>query len=145
MVGATGLEPEVEFRTKPEIVLGQIPRARDRGIPEGVVLADAGYGTDTGFCTELTKLQLRHVVGIQSTATVWEPGKGPKPAPRYAGMGRPPRLLQRDAKHQPVAVQELALSLSAESWKTVTWRPRVQRKLRSRFAAIRAPCPSGTS
>jgi SRSO17 transposase len=132
-----GVPQAVEFRTKPEIALAQIRRAHDRGIPEGVVLADAGYGTDTGFRTELTKLELRYVVGIQSSATVWEPGRGPKPAPRYGGMGRPPRLLQRDAKHQPVAVQELALSLRADSWKTVTWRQGVKQKLRSRFAAIR--------
>lgn len=87
----TGVPAEVEFRTKPEIARAQIRRARQRGIPEGVVLADAGYGTDTGFRTELTKLELRYVVGIQSTATVWEPGKEPKPAPRYRGKGRPPR------------------------------------------------------
>ncbi len=132
-----GVPAEVEFRTKPEIALSQIRRARERGIPEGVVLADAGYGTDTGFRTELTKLELRYVVGIQSTATVWEPGKQPEPAPPYAGKGRPPRLLQRDAKHLPVAVGQLALSLPAKSWKTVTWRAGVKQKLRSRFAAVR--------
>jgi SRSO17 transposase len=132
-----GVPAEVQFRTKPEIALAQIHRARDRGIPEGVVLADAGYGTDTGFRAELTKLELRYVVGIQSTATVWKPGQGPKPAPRYRGMGRPPRLLQRDAKHQPVSVQELAMSLPAVAWKNVTWRQGVKQKLRSRFAAVR--------
>jgi SRSO17 transposase len=132
-----GVPPEVLFRTKPEIALAQIRRARDRGIPEGVVLADAGYGTDTGFRAELTKLELRYVVGIQSTATVWKPGQEPKPAPRYRGVGRPPRLLQRDARHQPVSVQELAVSLPAAAWKNVAWRQGVKQKLRSRFAAIR--------
>jgi SRSO17 transposase len=133
-----GVPAEVQFRTKPEIALAQIRRARDRGIPEGVVLADAGYGTDTGFRTELTKLELRYVMGIQSTVTVWKPSEGPKPAPHYRGMGRPPRLLQRDAKHQPVSVQELAVSLPAAAWKNVTWRQGVKQKLRSRFAAVRA-------
>jgi SRSO17 transposase len=132
-----GVPPEVLFRTKPETALAQIRRARDRGIPEGVVLADAGYGTDTGFRTALTKLELRYVVGIQSTATVWKPGQEPKPASRYRGVGRPPRLLQRDAKHQPVSVQELAVSLPATAWKNVAWRQGVKQKLRSRFAAIR--------
>ena len=132
-----GVPAEVEFRTKPEIALAQIRRARERGIPEGVVLADAGYGIDTGFRTELTKLDLRYVAGIQSTVTVWKPGEGPKPAPAYRGMGRPPRLLQRDAQHQPVSVRDLALSLPATSWTTVTWRQGVKQKLRSRFAALR--------
>ncbi len=132
-----GVPAEVQFRTKPEIALAQIRRARSRGIPEGIVLADAGYGTDTGFRSELSKLDLRYLVGIQSTATVWKPGEEPKPARPYAGTGRPPRLLRRDAKHKPVSVKELALSFPAEAWKAVTWREGVKQKLRSRFAALR--------
>jgi SRSO17 transposase len=37
-----GVPAEIQFRTKPEIALAQIRRARDRGLPEGLVLADAG-------------------------------------------------------------------------------------------------------
>ncbi len=132
-----GVPAEVQFRTKPEIALAQIRRARSRGIPEGIVLADAGYGTDTGFRTELSKLELRYVVGIQSAVTVWKPGEEPKPARPYRGTGRPPRLLRRGPKHKPVSVKELALSLPAEAWKAVTWREGVKQKLRSRFAALR--------
>ena len=132
-----GVPAAVQFYTKPEIALAQIRCARSRGIPEGIVLADAGYGTDTGFRTELSKLELRYVVGIQSTVTVWKPGEGPKPARTYRRTGRPPSLLRRDARHQPVSVKELARSLPAETWKAVTWREGVKQKLRSRFAALR--------
>ncbi len=45
------------------------------------VLADAGYGTDTKFRSELTKLEMTYVVGVQSTTSVWKPGEEPKPAP----------------------------------------------------------------
>jgi len=128
----------IQFQTKPEIALDQIRRARERGIPQGVVLADAGYGTDTGFRAGLTKLGMAYVVGIQSTTTVWKPGEAPKPAPARKGhTGRPRKLLQRDAKSQPVSVKELALSLPAEAWKKVAWRQGVKQKLQSRFAAIR--------
>jgi SRSO17 transposase len=51
----TGVPNEIRFQTKPEIALEQIRRARERNLPKGVVLADAGYGNDTGFRTELTK------------------------------------------------------------------------------------------
>ena len=44
----------------------EIRRARERGIPPGVVLADAGYGTDSGFRTEVTKLEMTYVVGRRS-------------------------------------------------------------------------------
>jgi SRSO17 transposase len=116
----------------------EIRRARERGIPQGVVLADAGYGTDTGFRAELTKLQMAYVVGIQSTTTVWKPGKESKPAPaRKVNTGRRRKLLQRDGKNQPVSVKELALSLPIEAWKKVTWRQGVRQKLQSRFAALR--------
>src|SRR5690349_22199966 len=81
----TGVPEEIQFQTKPEIALDQIRRARERGIPQGVVLADAGYGTYTDFRTELTKLEMAYVVGVQSTTTVWNPGKEPKPAPTPNG------------------------------------------------------------
>src|SRR4029078_10771804 len=134
----TGVPDSIQFQTKPEIALDQIRRARERGIPQGVVLADAGYGTDTGFRAELTKLELDYVVGIQRTTTVWKPGEEPKRAPaRKGNTGRPRKLLQRDAKNQPVSVKALALSLPAEAWKKGTWRHGVKQKLQSRFAAIR--------
>jgi SRSO17 transposase len=134
----TGVPDSIQFQTKPDIALEQIRRARERGIPPGVVLADAGYGTDTGFRAELTKLEMTYVVGIQSTTTVWKPGEGPKPAPaRKGNTGRPRKLLRRDAQSQPVSVKELALSLPAEAWKKVTWRQGVKQKLQSRFAALR--------
>ena len=133
----TGVPDEIQFQTKPEIALAQIRRARERGIPQGIVLADAGYGNDTGFRTALTKMELGYVMGIMSTVTVWKPGRAPKPAPPYKGTGRPPRLLQRDQKHQPISVKELAMSLPADAWKVVTWRQGVKKKLQSRFAVLR--------
>ena len=133
----TGVPTEIGFHTKAEIALAQIRRARERGIPEGVVLADAGYGTDTGFRLQLTKMELRYVMGIMSTVTVWKPGRGPQPPAAYKGTGRPPRLLRRDQRHQPVAVKELAHSLPADAWKDVVWRQGVHKQLRSRFAAVR--------
>jgi SRSO17 transposase len=132
-----GIPTEVTFQTKPEIALAQIRQARERGIPEGVVLADAGYGNDSGFRAGITQIDLLYVMGIMSTVTVWKPGEGPQPPPPYKGLGRPPRLLQRDEKHRPVSVKELALSLPAEAWKRVVWREGVKKKLGSRFAAVR--------
>ena len=83
-------------------------------------------------------MELTYVLGIQSTVTVWRPGEGPQPAPaRQGSTGRPRKLLQRDPKHQPVSVKELALSLAVEAWKKVTWRQGVKQKLQSRFAALR--------
>jgi len=63
----TGVPESIQFQTKPEIALDQIRRARERGIPPGVVLADAGYGTDSGFRAALTKLDMPYVVGMRTS------------------------------------------------------------------------------
>jgi SRSO17 transposase len=52
-------------------------------------------------------------------------------------MGRPPRLLRRSNQHQPVSVKQLAMSLPSTAFREVTWREAGERKLRSRFAAVR--------
>ena len=132
-----GVPEEVSFRTKPQIALAQIRRACERGIPAGVVLADAGYGTDTKFRTELTEMELPYVVGIMGNVSVWEPHRMPQPAKQWEGKGRPTKLLRRDPDHQPVAAKQLAASLPPESWTTVAWRQGVKKKLRSRFTALR--------
>lgn len=133
----TGVPEEIEFQTKPQIALSQIERARERGVPEGVVLADAGYGADTQFRSQLTEWKLLYVVGVMSTVTVWKQGEQPRPAPQWKGMGRPPRLLRRHRNHQPVAVRDLAFGLPPEVWETISWRRGVKKKLKSRFAAVR--------
>lgn len=134
----TGVPESIQFQTKPQIALEQIRRAKQRGIPQGVVLGDAGYGTDTSFRQALTEMELTYVLGIQSSATVWRPGEQPRPAPtRQGNTGRPRKLLQRDPNHHPVSVKELALSLPAEAWKKVTWRQGTKQKMQSRFAALR--------
>jgi SRSO17 transposase len=63
----------------------------------GVVLADAGYGHNTQFRTHLTQLGLQYIGGVETTTSVWEPGKPPLPAaPRKPGRGGTPKRLQRN-------------------------------------------------
>jgi SRSO17 transposase len=135
--GKTEVPVEVKFQTKPEIALDQIRAAVTAKMPRGIVLADAAYGINTEFRDELTKLGLQYAVGVQSTMTVWEPGKQPLPAKSRQPIGRPPRLLQRTAEHQPVSVKQLAKSLPSSAFKELTWREGTERKRRSRFAAVR--------
>lgn len=110
----------------------------EQQVPVGVVLADAGYGKGTQFRTDLTQLGLQYVVGIESNATVWEPGQQPWLAPaRQPGRGAPPKRLQRNANHQPISVKQLALGLPSPAWKEIGGRPGREGTLRSRFAAVR--------
>jgi SRSO17 transposase len=132
-----GVPKEIGFQTKPEIALEQLRHAMAQQVPVGVVLADAGYGKGTQFRTTLTQLGLQYIVGIESNATVWEPGQQPLPAPpRKPGRGATPIRLRRAPDHQPLSVKQLAISLPSSAWKNVGWRQGSHGILRSRFAAV---------
>ena len=109
-------------------------RARP-ALPRGVVLMDAGYGNDTELRTDITALGLtyvgRHSIEHHGLAV----GHGAAAAKRWSGRGRPPKLMRRDGKHQPISVKELALGLPKRAWRTIKWREGSAEWLSSRFAA----------
>ena len=111
--------------------------ARAGGVPEGVVLADAGYGINTAFRAALMGMGLTYVVGVQSSVRLWPPGVGRLPPKAWTGQGRPPTLMRRDTQNQPQSAKQLAKSLPADAWRDVAWREGVDKTLRSRFAAVR--------
>lgn len=133
----------LDFQTKPQIALAQLEAAIDARVPRGVVLADAGYGSDRAFRAGVTTLGLTYVVGVPSTISLWPPGKEPLPPEPWSGRGRKPTRLRRDADHQPVSAKMLAMTLPKEAWRNVSWREGSNDALSSRFAAIRARPASG--
>jgi SRSO17 transposase len=132
-----GVPEEVKFRTKPDIALDQIRSALAAGVSQGVVLADAGYGVDTAFRTALTDLDLAYILGIQSSTTLWPPGRVPLPPKPWSGRGRPPTRVQRHPDHTPLSAKDLAKALPSQVWHTVRWREGTNASLVSRFAAVR--------
>ena len=132
-----GVPEDIGFKTKHEIALDQLRWACASGLPRGVVLMDAGYGNNTKLRADVTALELTYVAGILSNTTVWAPGTGPLPPKTWSGRGRPPKLLQRDSEHWPVAVKELALALPEHAWRTIEWREGTNDPLSSRFARVR--------
>src|ERR1700691_2609101 len=100
---------EITFKTKPAIALDHLRRACAAGLPRGVVLMDAGYGTDTALRGNITALGLSYVAGIQPQTSVWAPGTGPRPPKKWSGSGRPPKLLRRDSEHRPISAKKLAI------------------------------------
>ena len=132
-----GVPEDIDFKTKPEIALEHVRWAREAGLPCGVVLMDAGYGASTELRSSITALELPYVAGIAPQTTVWVPGEEPLPPKKWSGQGRPPKLVRRDGKHQPISVKELALDLPASAWRKVTWREGAAAPLSSRFARVR--------
>lgn len=132
-----GVPDELTFATKPEIALDQMRQALASDVPIGVVLADAGYGDDTGFRDGITELGMLYAVGIRPATTVWAPGTAPLPPKAWSGRGIRPTRLRREAGNEPVSVKALALSLPSQVYRTVTWREGSNIDLSSRFAAVR--------
>ena len=115
----------------------QPQHALPEGLPPGVVLMDAGDGSDTDLRTSVTALGLSYVAGIQPQTSVWAPGTGPRPPKSWSGQGRPPKLLRRDGRHQPISVKKLALGLPTRAWRKITRREGTAEQLSSRFARVR--------
>jgi SRSO17 transposase len=132
-----GVPEDVRFQTKPEIALDQVRGLVEEDVPRGVVLADAAYGNDNGFRDGLVALGLCYAVGIQSSASVWPPGNHPLGPKARGRTGRPPKLLRRDERHQPLSVKELALCLRPSDLRRVSWGEGTRGTLHSRFAALR--------
>jgi SRSO17 transposase len=132
-----GVPGDVTFLTKPEIALKQIAKAYEDGVPQGVVLMDAGYGVNTALREGVTALGLIYAAGIQPQTSVWKEGEGPLPPKSFSGNGRPPKLMRRDEEHRPLSVKELALGLPESDWETITWREGACEPLSSRFARVR--------
>src|SRR4051794_6704324 len=134
---AAGIPEAVGFLSTPEIALEQIRAAWAAGLPRGVVLMDAGYGSSTGLREEIGALGLSYAAGIPPHTLVWPPGTAPLPPLPWSGRGRRPKLMRRDAEHHPVSVKALAHDLPQACWQTISWREGSAGALTSRFARVR--------
>src|SRR3954454_5723805 len=111
--------------------------AAEAGLPRGVILMDAGYGSDTQLRTDVTALGFHYVAAILSNTSVWAQGTAPLPPKPWSGRGRPPKLMRRDGEHQPTSVKALALALEQAAWAEITWREGAAGRLTSRVARVR--------
>lgn len=85
-----------------------IDQARGWGLPDRIVVADAGYGEATEFREALENRSLRYVTGISGQVGVW--AKPPKIAvPQYSGRGQPPSRYSYGSQ-KPTNVRNLALN-----------------------------------
>ena len=109
---------QIAFKTKPQIALEQIRAACATGIPRGVVLMDASYGSNTALRDNVSALALAYVAGIVPTVKVRAGSEG-------------------EAMARRMSVKEVALGLPKRAWRTITWRDGSADRLRSRFARVR--------
>lgn len=127
-----GIPEELEFRSKWQLALEMIDEVRKWGLPDRVVVADAGYGEITAFREGLESRKLAYAVGIPSQTGVWTE----RPQPRLFQPSRKGSAARHeyDGK-RPVSVAEVARQ--ATGWRTVRWREGSKGWLESRFWAGR--------
>ncbi|MFG1419869.1 IS701 family transposase [Xanthobacter sp. V0B-10] len=136
MVTAGVPEPFQAPRSKPEIALQEIDRARAQGVRFGLVLADAGYGLSASFRQGLSTRGLTWAVGIPKHQKVY--GADVALIFPVAGRGRP-------RKNQiPDQLSVSAETVLAEArWRKVSWRRSTKGPLSARFAACRIRIADG--
>lgn len=112
---------EQVFRTKDEMALDQVRRARALGVKFGWVLADAGYGKGPDFLLNLHEMGERFLVDVHKDFVVYKSDPRPHVPRRTSSRGRTPTR----AKVTAVAyeVREVVAMLPASAWKTKTLRP----------------------
>jgi SRSO17 transposase len=110
----------VLFKTKPELALDMIRRAVGDGVPPGVLLADAAYGSSRDFRDGVRELGLHYIVGVDPKTVV----------AIFDRAGR-----RRD---EPVSVRDLAVRLERQRcFRRCTWRKGTKQDLSARFALRR--------
>lgn len=114
---------DVVFQTKLELALGMIRRAKDNGVPLGVVLVDTAYGNSNDFRMELRQLGMQYAVAIQGTTKVWR-------------LDRAERI-----RGETISAEDLAAELvKTRKFRRSTWREGTSESLTARFAAVRVAC-----
>jgi SRSO17 transposase len=99
-----GFAAEVKFKTKLELALDMIRRAKQDEIPGNIILADGAYGDSTEFRNTVRQLGFDFAVGVLPTL----------------GVVRLDRAGRINTKPQSAA--EVVASLPQSAFRKVTWR-----------------------
>jgi SRSO17 transposase len=111
---------DVTFKTKPQLAIQMIRRAVEDGLPKGLLLADAAYGTSGEFRAQIRSLGLHYAVGVEPQTTIF----------LLDNEGRP--------QGEAVSVKNIALSINERGgFRRCTWRAGTNEDLWARFAVRR--------
>ena len=114
---ACGVPEDLEYKTKPEIGLELLQKAKKRGtLPFAWVAADELYGDSPAFRDGVADLGKWYFTEIKSTTPIWR--TQPKVyVPKWKGRGRrPTRLRLRYSNQHPVQVKKLVMNIPKHDW-----------------------------
>ena len=112
---------DIAFATKPQLMLKLLQQARQDGIPPGIVLGDAAFGTSGEFRTGVRDLELHYGLGVQLSTSVCVVTKG---------VQSPPQRIEQILAHLP-----------EKAYRRYRWREESKDKLSARFAFMQVRVP----
>jgi SRSO17 transposase len=133
----TRIPAGIRFQEKWRHALTLLRQVCAAGFTLTAVIGDAEYGDVTAFRAALHRRRLPYALGISSNLVVFlrRPRRlAPRPA---TGPGRPRRRARLVGGSRALAVREVARSLPATAWRSISWRNGKRPRRRARFAAVR--------
>jgi SRSO17 transposase len=134
---------EIGHQSKPEIAISLLDRARQWGVPIGMVVVDAGYGDNPNFVRGLDERQVPYVCVVESTFGCRLPEEVQAAAqepPAYQGRGQP----RKPRPAQLYTAKELIEALPASAWRTIAWREGTKGTMQVQAVAIRVHWATGS-
>jgi len=124
----------VSFRTKPQIAAGLIRQTVALDLVRlDWITADEEYGRSGAFLDEVEQLELRYVVEVPVSTTVWTEDPA-SCVPPYGGRGRVPTLPSRESVASVAAV---ASGPGRKAWQALQVREGAKGPLAFEFACVR--------
>ncbi|MEW6092760.1 MAG: IS701 family transposase [Chloroflexota bacterium] len=114
---ACGVPEDLGYKTKPEIGLELLQKAKKRGsLPFSWVAADELYGDSPAFRDGVDELGKWYYTEIKSTTPIWR--TRPKVyVPKWKRRGRrPTRLRLRYASQRPIRVKDVVRNIPKQDW-----------------------------
>ena len=124
-----------EHKSKSELALEIVRRARERGMRFEWVGVDAGYGKEPAFLRALDDAGETFVADVHRTQRVWTEDPGLHVPEMKSRRGRPAKKQQAAAT--PITVEKLAKGIPPQDWTRCTLRDSTRGELRVDIATRR--------
>lgn len=109
---SVGIPEDVVFKSKSELAIDLLDDALGWGLAPRLVLADSGYGRNTGFRDSLVERGCQYLVGIPDDHISWSPGSKPRKPKRKPGQLGRSRTRYRDGNRKPKTIAAIGKALS---------------------------------